>query len=150
MKKIISSLFAALVLCASCSKDENSIVPADGQYIADAGDLVAVIVLKNGNCTYFAPFVDGEVFSSWTNVSTSGDYPKYTYKVSGLNITSTFSGVTAFSAVLDGVLVKGQDGVNIGSTRLSFDSSVVQFKLDSRVLDENGDGILDEKQQEIR
>lgn len=150
MKKIISSLFAALVLCASCSKDENNIVPADGQYIADAGDLVAVMVLENGNCTYFAPFVDGEVFGSWTNVSTSGDYPKYTYKVSGLNIASTFAGPTAFSAMLDGVLVKGQDGVNMESAQLAFGGSVVQFKLDSRVLDKNGDGILDEKQPDIR
>jgi len=150
MKKIISSLFAALVLCASCSKDENNIVPADGQYIADAGDLVAVVVLENGNCTYFAPFVDGEVFSNWTNVNTSGDYPKYTYKVSGLNIASTFSNPTAFSAVLDGVLVKGQNGVSMGSAQLVFGGSVVQFKLDSRVLDKNGDGILDEKQQDIR
>ena len=73
MKKIALLILAVFALC-SCSKDEtDTAAPADGQYIADAMDLVVCVVLENGKCTYFAPFICGKVVGSWNNVSTSGE-----------------------------------------------------------------------------
>lgn len=75
-------------------------MPADGQYIADAMDLVVCVVLEKGKCTYFAPFIYGKVVGSWNNVSTSGEYPNYVYRVEDLTITADFESPTAFTAIL--------------------------------------------------
>lgn len=150
MKKILLTIVAIFAL-ASCSKDEKEITPVSGQYIAKAGDLVAVVVLKDGTCTYFAPFMHGKVVSSWTNITTSGSYPNYTYRVSELDIIAKFENATTFSAILDGVLSTSanlgglQDGVHI----VFGGSASIKFELDNRVLDANGDGILDEIQPDI-
>lgn len=151
MKNILLATAVIFVL-ASCSKDEKEIIPVNGQYIANAGDLTAAVILKDGNCTYFALFMRGEVVSSWTDITTSGSYPNYTYRVSELNIIAKFENATTFSVILDGVL---STGANFGGLQngmqVAFEGSIpIKFELDNRVLDANGDGILDERQPDIQ
>lgn len=147
MKRILFFILAIAALC-SCSKDETTVTPADGQYIADAMDLVVCMVLENGKCTYFAPFICGEVVSSWNNVSTSGEYPNYVYSVEDLTITADFESPTAFTAILNGGLNTGD--LVTGVTQTYFDGSTpIHFTLDNRTLDANGDGILDETQPDL-
>lgn len=150
MKKIALLILAAVALC-SCSKDETTVVPADGQYIADAMDLVVCMVLENEKCTYFAPFICGEVVSSWNNVSTSGNYPNYVYRVDDLTITANFESPTAFTATLVGSLNTGNNKPNElpNGMQSYFDGADIKFKLDNRTLDANGDGILDEMQPDL-
>lgn len=151
MKRILFFILAIAALC-SCSKDETTVTPADGQYIADAMDLVVCMVLENGKCTYFAPFICGEVVSSWNNVSTSGNYPNYMYRVEDLTITANFESTTAFTATLDGSLNTGTNRPDElpNGTQSYFDGSTpIYFKLDNRTLDANGDGILDEMQPDL-
>ena len=150
MKKIALLILAVFALC-SCSKDETTATPADGQYIADAMDLVACVVLENGKCTYFAPFICGKAVSSWDNVSTYGDYPNYVYRVEDLTITANFESPTTFTVSLVGSLNTGNNKPNElpNGTQLYFDSAGIKFKLDNRTLDANGDGILDEMQPDL-
>lgn len=147
MKKIALFILAVIALC-SCSKDDmaTDTTPADGQYVAETTDFLACMVLENGKCIYFAPFVSGEVLSSWRDVSTSGGYPNYVYRVDELTITAEFESSTTFNAVLNG----GLSVTGNGETHLAFENAPIQFKLDNRVLDANGDGILDEMQSEIK
>lgn len=148
MKKIALLILAVFALC-SCSKDEtDTAAPADGQYIADAMDLVVCVVLENGKCTYFAPFICGKVVGSWNNVSASGEYPNYVYSVEDLTITADFESPTAFTAILNGGLNTGD--LVTGVTQTYFDGSTpIHFTLDNRTLDANGDGILDETQPDL-
>ena len=78
MKKLLFVMLAAFVF-VSCSKDESDLAPNDGQYIARSGDMVVCMQLKGGRCSYFAPYIKGRIFHSWTNVTTSGSYPAYIY-----------------------------------------------------------------------
>lgn len=150
MKKIALLILAAVALC-SCSKDETTAAPADGQYIADAMDLVVCMVLENGKCTYFASFIYGKVVGSWNNVSTSGEYPNYVYRVDNLTITANFESPTAFTATLVGSLNTGNNKPNElpNGMQSYFDGADIKFKLDNRTLDANGDGILDEMQPDL-
>lgn len=150
MKKIALLTLVAVALC-SCSKDETTAAPTDGQYIADAMDLVVCMVLENGKCTYFAPFICGEAVSSWNDISTSGDYPNYVYRVEDLTITANFESPTAFAATLDGSLNTGNNKPNElpNGMQSYFDGTVIKFTLDNRTLDANGDGVLDETQPDL-
>lgn len=123
-------------MCACSKDDETPTAPADGQYIADTPNLVAAIYIKDGRCTYFAPFIQGAVVSSWRDLSTSGSYPDYVYSGGDVTITAKFETKTAFSATLDG--------------RVSTDAPITFRRDNNRVLDVNGDGILDSAQPEIK
>lgn len=149
MKNIVFTLLASL-LFVSCSKDETNVKPADGQYIVDSMDLVICMFLKNGECAYFAPFLCGKVVSNWRDVSTSGDYPNYVYRIGDLTITANFESPTVFSAVLDGVLNTSTNTEDMQTgTQIVFGDNALKFVLDNRTLDANGDGILDEMQPDL-
>lgn len=94
MKKLLFVMLAAFIF-VSCSKDENDLAPNDGQYIARSGDMVVCMQLKGGRCSYFAPYIKGRIFHSWTNVTTSGSYPAYIYSIKGFTVQARYSGLDA-------------------------------------------------------
>lgn len=148
MKKIVFALLSSLVLL-SCSKDENDILPTNGQYVAYAEALVVSIVLDNGQCIDFDLYARGERFdyNQPAAISTKGEYPKYTYYINDLSVAVQFSDVSNFSAILDGELryEKESDGLMSGGVFVFEHGTPILFMLDSTVLDANGDGLLDSK-----
>ena len=146
MKKLLFVMLAAFV-CVSCSKDESDLVPNDGQYIARSGDMVVCMQLKGGRCPYFAPYIKGRIFHSWTNVTTSGSYPAYTYSIKDFTVQARYSSLDAFTATLSGVLhTEESDALNTGQSLYIGVPASMQFNLDNSVLDANGDGVLDSQQ----
>lgn len=148
MKNIVFTVLAIFVFM-SCSKDENDFTPADGQYVADAMDIVVSLVLENGTCTDFVIYVDGKRFDyTPTNIDTKGHYPKYTYSINGLSVLAHFNSTACFSGVLDGVLRCGEikDGLQTGSEIVFNGENPISFVLDNAPLDADGDGYLDSKQ----
>lgn len=152
MKKIALFILAVVALC-SCSKDETvTNQPTDGQYIAETTDMVLCMVIENEKCTYFASFIQNVVVDSWNNVSTSGEYPNYVYRIEDLTITANFESSTAFAATLNGYMGNAgfsPDNFIAGGTQAVFENVPVYFKLDNRTLDANGDGILDSAQPDL-
>lgn len=146
MKKLLFVMLAAFIF-VSCSKDENDLAPNDGQYIARSGDMVVCMQLKGGRCSYFAPYIKGRIFHSWTNVTTSGSYPAYIYSIKGFTVQARYSGLDAFTATLSGVLhTEESDALNTGQSLYIDVPASMQFNLDNSVLDANGDGVLDSQQ----
>ena len=149
MKKIVLTLLLALS-CASCSKDENDILPTDGQYVAYAEDLIVSVVLGNGQCVKFDLFVRGERFDydKPAAISTKGEYPKYTYYINDLSVAVRFSNVSKFSGALNGELryKKESDGLMSVGALVFEHGTPIPFILDNTILDADGDGVLDNKQ----
>lgn len=141
MKKILY-LLLMLFVWTSCSKEDERVVPVDGQYIADLGNgSLDGVVLKNGNCTDVILYKNGKRFDCRTNqIVTKGKYPNYEYSTEQptdmeglyLHMQAHFNDRDVFRAHYSG----GYGLVGIGGTN-------IEFKLDNSVLDANGDGILD-------
>lgn len=154
MKKIVLLILAAAALC-SCSKDEATITPVDGQYVARINEFndLFCLVLSNGKCTYFAMFQNGKVFYyENSGISISGEYPNYTYRIEDFMIRSTFDSQDAFTAYLAGSLrsnINPTGGLGADVSIVSMEHKDVKFKLDNRTLDANGDGVLDEMQPDL-
>ncbi len=138
MKKIL--LYVAICFgFASCdSNDNNGTLPVDGQYVAQTGDMLFSMQLYKGKCLCFTMFDSGYYFAQSFSVSTSGDYPEYEYTAKGLTIRVKFTDVDIFNAKLSG----GASSVD-GTHWVIAGSFTVTFRLDDRVLDANGDGVLD-------
>lgn len=154
MKKILFAIAVVFVL-VSCSKDETTAVPADGQYIARINEFndLFCLVLDEGKCTYFALYQNGKVFYyKNSDVSVSGEYPNYTYRIEDFMIYSTFDKPDAFSADLAGALrsnINPTGGLDAYTSVIAMEHKDVKFTLDNRTLDANGDGVLDEMQPDL-
>lgn len=154
MKKIALLILATVALC-SCSKDETTATPADGQYIARINEFkdLFCLVLDNGKCTYFALFQNGEIFYyENSDISVAGEYPNYTYQIEDFIIHSTFDSPDTFTAYLAGSLrsnINPTGGLGADVSIVSMEHKDVKFTLDNRTLDANGDGILDEMQPDL-
>lgn len=148
MKNILLTIVAIFAL-ASCSKDDSDIImPTDGQYVCDATDIYFSAVLSNGKCVEFTVYTKGEYFGSWHDITNSGRYPNYKYMVDGMDIAVEFSSPNSFDALLSGVFRIGYDDnspMATGQTLAINLTTPVQFHLDNKVLDANGDGLLDKE-----
>lgn len=139
MKKILFLALALVLVSCSSGDDDHSV---NGRYIARKGNLVISMHFDNGRCDYIAPFVDGQVTSSWRQIQITGVYPDYTYKTEDFTMAVSFIDRDNFTATLVGTLkfyVSLDEDIEVNESGL-------QFKADNTVLDANGDGILDSMQ----
>lgn len=150
MKKILFALLTAFML-VSCQKDsENGSLPKIGQYLyTDNTYTVAVGVYENKKSCSITVFENGKYV--WQDVRSSdnlsGDWPIYTFAYSSsyyphylqsgeIVLNCTYNKNSEFLAT-----------VQENTTEINLPTSM-QFKYDNKVLDKNGDGILDELQPE--
>lgn len=146
MKKILFALLTIFIF-ASCQKDsENVSQPKTGQYLyTDNTYTIAVGVYENKKYCSITIFENGKYV--WQDVRSdknlSGDWPTYIFAYSSYNLQSgeivfncTYNNNSEFSAA-----------VQENTTEINLPASMV-FKYDNKVLDRNGDGILDELQPE--
>ena len=150
MKKILFTLLT-IVIFASCQKDsENVSQPKTGQYLyIDNTYTVAVSVYANKKSCSITVFENGKYV--WQDVRSdnnlSGDWPKYTFAYSSsynqyylrsgeIVLNCTYNNDSEFLATVQG-----------NTTEINLPASMI-FKYDNKVLDRNGDGVLDELQPE--
>lgn len=139
MKRIVFFIALCISLVSCDSNDDNDALPVDGQYIAETNSMLFSMQLVGGECTGLTIFNSGEYFSQTRDVSTSGGYPKYKYTAGSLTFQAKFSDVDKFNASISGG-ASSEDG----RTHWVIDGpATFLFSLDNRVLDANGDGILD-------
>ena len=125
MKNIILAI--AVLLVASCTED-TQLPEIDGLYTAQSLDLTAAMQIEDGYCVCFDVLIKGENAGTWTQISTTGKYPDYTYDVEGLRIRVHFNNVECIAARLDGVLRSGySDGQNMEGYSLPFDDLPLIF-----------------------
>lgn len=135
MKKIALLILAVFSLC-SCSKDEtDTAVPADGQYIYESENLTVAVRVDNTE-TGITIYENGSYVYQSLHRSIYGSWPTYRYEYgynySELVLDCQYAENTAFVATVS----DNHTEVNLPAT--------MQFTLDNRTLDANGDGILDE------
>lgn len=146
MKRILFALLITMIF-VSCQKDsENVSQPKTGQYLyTDNTYTVAVGVYENKKSCSITVFENGKYV--WQDVRSdknlSGDWPTYIFAYSSYYLQSgeivlncTYNSNSEFLAT-----------VQENTTEINLPASMT-FKYDNRVLDKNGDGILDELQPE--
>ena len=147
MKRILIIALPAIALFSSCSKDESNITPTNGQYVSSAEPgLLISLVLKDGKCTDFDIYTNGERFKyTPENITTKGEYPKYRYHIDDLTIKTKFSGLNNFTGTLKGALEYAFIDENTHTHgKIAFNGeNPMTFILDNTPLDANSDGILD-------
>lgn len=141
MKKIALYILSVVALC-SCSKDDTAIdtMPANGQYIYENGNITVAISVDNSE-TGITVFENGSYVYQSLYRSVSGSWPTYRYEYGSygeLILNCHYTDNDTFTATVG----NNQTDADLPTTML--------FKLDSRMLDANGDGILDEMQSEIK
>lgn len=134
MKKIALYILSVVALC-SCSKDDTAIdtMPANGQYIYENGNITVAISVDNSE-TGITVFENGSYVYQSLYRSVSGSWPTYRYEYGSygeLIINCHYTDNDTFTATVG----NNQTDADLPTSML--------FKLDSRVLDANGDGILD-------
>ncbi len=140
MKRAVFA-FLYLLCLVSCAKDDDvEIMPTDGQYVCNALDAYFSVVLSNGRCIEFTTYTQGEYFGSWrgNEITTTGKYPHYKYRVGEFCIDAKFSSLDNFGAILNGTLHTGGDGLCIEKFLAIQTSDPVQFYLYKKELDTNG------------
>lgn len=140
MKKVVLLILAAVALC-SCSKNEtDTAVPVSGQYIYESENLTAAVRVDNTE-TGITIYENGSYVYQSLHRSVYGSWPTYRYEYgynySELVLDCQYAENTAFVATVS----DNQTEVSLPAT--------MQFKLDNRTLDANGDGILDEMQPDL-
>lgn len=133
MNKILYCIFVLLLL-AGCSKDEDAPArPKQGQYVAEAGNVTAAVSI--GAQVTITVYTDRRYTYQDTRTGghPSGSWPDYTYAFADngsgdeLVLRCSFTDPRNFTATsTSGIL-----------------PATLHFRHDSRVLDANGDGILD-------
>lgn len=141
MKRIALLILAAVALC-SCSKDETKDIttPVNGQYLYENENLTVAVRVDNTE-TGITIYENGSYVYQSLHRSVYGSWPTYRYEYgysySELVLDCQYAENTAFVATVS----DNQTEVSLPAT--------MQFKLDNRTLDANGDGILDETQPDL-
>lgn len=137
MKKqaVILAAVAALVGCsgADLPLEGENISPKPGQYVATSGSFTAALVV--GDVVGLTIWDDGSyIYQDLRGRAEKGGWPTYVYEFDKLILDCTYTSLTAFTA-----------NVEANGTPIQLPSGL-RFSYDSRVLDANGDGILDSAQ----
>lgn len=131
MKKILLIVLEVAAL-VSCSKNEAEELP-NGQYIHAKEDMVIAINVDRGKCRGITIFREGRfAYQELYLATTSGTYPAYIYDFEKMVLQCNYTGINTFYAT---ILTN-----DTGETM----PDLLVFKQDNRVLDVNGDGILDQ------
>ena len=135
------AVLTLLLLAAGCSKDEtDTATPVNGQYIYENENLTVAVRIDNTE-TGITIYENGSYVYQSLHRSVYGSWPTYRYEYgysySELVLDCQYAENTAFVATVS----NNQTEVSLPAT--------MQFKLDNRTLDANGDGILDEMQPDL-
>ena len=125
----IKHLFLLVCIClaVACTPDEQ-LVDIDGHYRAQSLDLAAKMLIEDGRCIRFDAAIKGDAAGTWTQISTSGNYPDYTYTIGNLRIHAHFDEINSITARLDGVLrTEHADSPNMNELSLTFHNVLLKF-----------------------
>lgn len=129
-----------LLFVAGCSSDsdDKETLPT-GHFVASNDALVLSIELADGKCSRLTVFDGGKVFSQTNSpeLTTTGQYPNYTYSGDGFTMACAFSDANRFTAMVAGKLPRLYSGDYVEV------SGTFQFSRYDGVLDANGDGVID-------
>lgn len=144
-------LLLLFIICASCSKDEESSNRPEGQYVFKNDTILVAVSFENGKPILINTFIRGGSVSQIRNLTTSGEYPQLnvsysSYPSEELQMIINFNSISSFSALVSVCNVeKGNWAWYYAHKNIVFPKQM-NFKLDNTTLDMNGDGILDSTQ----
>lgn len=133
MKKLFIAALASLLLC-SCTDSQDpltgdQIKPKAGQYIYEKDNVTAAVTINE--TVGVTVFKDGRYVFQELNGHATGSYPGVQYDFGDLVLVCTFSSSEAFTAIATTVA----DRVPL--------TGACAFHYNNKVLDANGDGVLD-------
>ena len=133
MKKLFIAALASLLLC-SCTDSQDpltgdQIKPKAGQYIYEKDNGTAAVTINE--TVGVTVFKDGRYVFQELNGHATGSYPGVQYDFGDLVLVCTFSSSEAFTAIATTVA----DRVPL--------TGACAFHYNNKVLDANGDGVLD-------
>lgn len=133
MKKLFIAALASLLLC-SCTDSQDpltgdQIKPKAGQYIYEKDNVTAAVTISE--TVGVTVFKDGRYVFQELNGHATGSYPGVQYDFGDLVLVCTFSSSEAFTAIATTV----EDRVPL--------TGACAFHYNNKVLDANGDGVLD-------
>ncbi|MBR8705775.1 hypothetical protein [Bacteroides pyogenes] len=133
MKKLFIAALASLLLC-SCTDSQDpltgdQIKPKAGQYIYEKHNVTAAVTINE--TVGVTVFKDGRYVFQELNGHATGSYPGVQYDFGDLVLVCTFSSSEAFTAIATTVA----DRVPL--------TGACAFHYNNKVLDANGDGVLD-------
>lgn len=133
MKKLFIAALASLLLC-SCTDSQDpltgdQIKPKAGQYIYEKDNVTAAVTISE--TVGVTVFKDGRYVFQELNGHATGSYPGVQYDFGDLVLVCTFISSEAFTAIATTVA----DRVPL--------TGACAFHYNNKVLDANGDGVLD-------
>ena len=137
---------AALVCFISCSSDSDTSQSPLGQYIYQNDTLTMAVEFNDKSIAVVHVFIRNSIeYQDLYEASYTGDFPNYVLRSKGgdepLIMNCTFSSSNSFSGV---VTQNGLEHVYwLYKYRHILLPQTMLFRKDSRILDKNGDGILD-------
>lgn len=149
--KYLALMLVALLGMMACSSDDEGSNSPEGQYVFRNDTLLVAIHFSNGKAYKFDAFVKGGSVAQFYFKEVSGEYPKQTaeysvYMGDELKLDLDFSSVDLFSASVRSCNLSRADWAWYYEHRKVGLPQRMNFKKDEKVLDMNGDGILDETQ----
>jgi len=140
MKQVLILILSAFFF-AGCTTDGNDTEkPTAGYYVGRSGSFVLSVEIEFNRCTRVTAYKDNQVFSQVAQISTTGQYPDYTYSGDGFNLVCHYTDANSFAASVSGQMPKLYTGGYVDV------SGTFNFARNTKPLDANGDGILDSSQ----
>lgn len=149
--RFLFSLLFAIIIFASCSKDEEGSNLPEGQYVFKNDTILVAINFDNGKPYLINTFIRGGSVSQIRMLSTSGEYLQMkvsysSYPSEELQMNLKFNDLSSFSASVSVCeLEKGSWAWYYAHKNVVLPKQM-NFKQDNTTLDMNGDGILDSTQ----
>lgn len=140
MKQVLILILSAFFF-AGCTTDGNDTEkPTAGYYVGRSGSVVLSAEIEFNRCTRVTAYKDNQVCSQVVQITTTGQYPGYTYSGDGFNLVCHYTDANSFAASVSGQMPKLYTGGYVDV------SGTFNFARNTKPLDANGDGILDSSQ----
>lgn len=140
MKQVLILILSAFFFAGCTTDGNNTEKPTAGYYVGRNGSFVLSVEISNNRCTRVTGYEDNQVFSQVAQISTTGQYPDYTYSGDGFNLICHYTDANNFSASVSGQMPILYTGGYVDV------SGTFNFARNTKPLDANGDGILDSSQ----